>query len=70
VTFYAATRQILAEVFGFWSSNVDEMILCRFLAGDQRIPQEDGLLPQELWVEDEAACLSDRYPLQLHPAVL
>jgi len=44
-----AAREILAEVFGVRLSEVDEMIENRFHAeGNSR---EDGLWPQELWVE-------------------
>jgi hypothetical protein len=47
-----AAREILAEVFGVKLSEVDEMIENRFQAGDKRILEgDDGLWPQELWVE-------------------
>jgi hypothetical protein len=48
-----AARAILAEVFGVRLSEVDEMIENRFRAGDEveRRSREDGLWPQELWVE-------------------
>jgi hypothetical protein len=44
-------REILAEVFGVKLSEVDEMIQSRFQAGDERRPRDDGLWPQELWVD-------------------
>ena len=49
-----AAREILAEVFGVKLSEVDEMIENRFQVGDvaERHSQEDGLWPQELWVEE------------------
>ena len=48
-----AAREILAEVFGVGLSEVDEMICSRFQAGGdgRRKSEEDGLWPQELWVE-------------------
>ena len=46
-----AAREILAEVFGVKLSEVDEMIENRFQAGEERRSREDGLWPQELWVE-------------------
>ncbi len=48
-----AAREILAEVFGVRLSEVDEMIENRFQAGGEveRRSREDGLWPQELWVE-------------------
>jgi hypothetical protein len=48
-----AAREILAEVFGVKLSEVDEMIENRFQARDvvERRAREDGLWPQELWVE-------------------
>jgi hypothetical protein len=48
-----AARAILAEVFEVKLSEVDEMIENRFQAevGVERRPREDGLWPQELWVE-------------------
>ncbi len=48
-----AAREILAEVFGVKLSEVDEMIENRFQAGGvvERCSKEDGLWPQELWVE-------------------
>ena len=48
-----AAREILAEVFGVGLSEVDEMICSRVPAGggDRRSPKEDGLWPQEFWVE-------------------
>jgi len=48
-----AAREILAEVFGVGLSEVDEMISSRFQAGGdgRRKSEEDGLWPQELWVE-------------------
>lgn len=45
-----AAREILAEVFEVKLSEVDEMIENRFRAGG-KIPREDGIWPQELWVE-------------------
>ena len=45
-----AAKEILAEVFRIRLSEVDEMIENRFQAGG-KIPREDGLWPQELWVE-------------------
>ncbi len=45
-----AAREILAEVFGVRLSEVDEMIRCRFEAEDMG-PIEEGLWPQEFWVE-------------------
>jgi hypothetical protein len=46
-------REILAEVFGVKLAEVDEMIENRFQAGDvvESRSREDGLWPQELWVE-------------------
>jgi hypothetical protein len=44
-------REILAEVFGIRLSEVDEMIQNCFQTGDKKCSQEDGLWPQELWVE-------------------
>lgn len=46
-----AAREILAEVFGVKLSEVDEMIENRFQAGGERRSMDDGLWPQELWVE-------------------
>ena len=48
-----AAREILAEVFGVKLSDVDEMIENRFQAGDEveMRSREDGLWPQEFWVE-------------------
>jgi hypothetical protein len=46
-----AAREILAEVFGVKLSEVDEMIENRFQVGEERRSREDGLWPQELWVE-------------------
>jgi hypothetical protein len=46
-----AAREILAEVFGIRLSEVDEMIENRFQVGEERRSREDGLWPQELWVE-------------------
>ena len=46
-----AAREILAEVFGVKLSEVDEMIENRSLAGAERLSREDGLWPQELWVD-------------------
>ena len=46
-----AAREILAEVFGVKLSEVDEMIENRFQAGKERRSREDGMWPQELWVE-------------------
>jgi uncharacterized tellurite resistance protein B-like protein len=46
-----AAREILAEVFGVKLSEVDEMIENRFQAGEERRSREDGMWPQELWVE-------------------
>jgi uncharacterized tellurite resistance protein B-like protein len=48
-----AAREILAEVFGVRLREVDEMIQNRFQAGNEveRCSREDGLWPQELWVE-------------------
>ena len=45
-----AAIEILAEVFGIGHSEVEEMISSRFQAGGEA-KQEDGLWPQELWVE-------------------
>lgn len=45
-----AAIEILAEVFGIGHSEVEEMISSRFEAGGEA-KQEDGLWPQELWVE-------------------
>lgn len=44
-----AAREILAEVFGVKLSEVDEMIENRFQAVG-KIPREDRLWPQELWI--------------------
>jgi hypothetical protein len=46
-----AAMEILAEVFGFKLSEVAEMIENRFQAGEEKHSKEDGLWPQELWVE-------------------
>ena len=46
-----AAREILAEVFGVKLSEVDEMIENRSQAGEDRRSKEDGMWPQELWVE-------------------
>lgn len=46
-----AAREILAEVFGVTLSEVDEMVENRFQAGEERRSREDGMWPQELWVE-------------------
>ena len=48
-----AAREILAEVFGVKLSEVDEMIENRFQVGEEveRRSREDGMWPQELWVE-------------------
>ena len=45
-----AAREILAEVFRVRLSEVDEMIQNRFEAEDLG-SKENGLWPQELWVE-------------------
>ena len=45
-----AAIEILAEVFRIGHSEVKEMISSRFEAGGEA-KQEDGLWPQELWVE-------------------
>ena len=45
-----AAIEILAEVFGIGHSEVEEMISSRYQAGGEA-KQEDGLWPQELWVE-------------------
>ena len=45
-----AAREILAEVFQVRLSEVDEMIRCRSEAEDMG-PKEDGLWPQEFWLE-------------------
>ena len=45
-----AAIEILAEVFRIGHSEVEEMISSRFQAGGEA-EQEDGLWPQELWVE-------------------
>lgn len=45
-----AAIEILAEVFGIGHSEVKEMISSRFDAGGEA-KQEDGLWPQERWVE-------------------
>ena len=47
----AAAREILAEVFGVKLSEVDEMIENRSQAGEDRRSKEDGMWPQELWVD-------------------
>lgn len=48
-----AAREILAEVFRVKLSEVDEMIENRFQAANELVKssREDGLWPQELWVE-------------------
>ena len=48
-----AAREILAEVFGIRLSEVDEMIENRFQDANEleRSSRDDGLWPQELWVE-------------------
>jgi hypothetical protein len=43
-------KEILAEVFKVRLSEVDEMIQNRFRA-DNTVSKEDGMWPQELWVE-------------------
>jgi hypothetical protein len=43
-------KEILAEVFRVRLSEVDEMIQNRFRA-DNMVSKEDGMWPQELWVE-------------------
>lgn len=46
-------KEILAEVFGVRLSDVEEMLQNRFNAEDtdKMGSKEDGLYPQELWVE-------------------
>ena len=46
-----AAREILAEVFGVRLSEVDEMIENRFHAEGEGSSREDGLWPQEFWLE-------------------
>ena len=49
-----AAKEILAEVFGVRLSEVDEMIQGRFEAAcceDIGSKKEDGLWPQEFWLE-------------------
>jgi hypothetical protein len=55
-TRFHQSREILAEVFGVKLSEVDEMIENRFQAGDvvESRSREDGLWPQELWIEGSA----------------
>lgn len=45
-----AAKEILAEVFQVKLSEVDEMIRCRSESGE-RGSNEDGLWPQEFWLE-------------------
>jgi hypothetical protein len=42
---------ILAEVFGVRLSEVDEMIQSRFESVPEACSEEDGLWPQEFWLE-------------------
>jgi hypothetical protein len=44
-------REILAEVFGVRLSEVDEMIQSRFEPVPEACSEDDGLWPQEFWVE-------------------
>jgi hypothetical protein len=48
-----AAREILAEVFRVWLSEVDEMIQNRFEAAgkDDMYPKESGPWPAEFWLE-------------------
>ena len=48
-----AAKEILAEVFRIRSSEVDEMIRCRFEAEDigSMGPEDRGLWPQEFCLE-------------------
>ena len=47
-----AAKEILAEVFRVRLSEVDEMIRCRFEAEDMgSTGSDDGLWPQEFWLE-------------------
>ena len=47
-----AAKEILAEVFRIRLSEVDEMIRCRFEVGDMgSMGSEDGLWPQEFWLD-------------------
>ncbi len=49
-----AAMEILAEVFGIRASEVEEMIQSRFEASPSEDvgSKEDGLWPQELWIEE------------------
>ena len=46
-----AAREILAEVFGIKLSEVNEMIRCRFEVVPEACSEDDGLWPQEFWLE-------------------
>ena len=45
-------KEILAEVFRVRLSEVDEMIQNRFEAADDDGSKENGLWPQEFWLEE------------------
>jgi hypothetical protein len=45
-------KEILAEVFRIRVSDVDEMIQNRFEAHSEACREEDGLWPQEFWLEE------------------
>jgi len=46
-----AAKEILAEVFRIRLSEVDEMIRCRFEVVPEACSEDDGLWPQEFWLE-------------------
>ena len=46
-----AAKEILAEVFRVGLSEVDEMIRCRFEVVPEACSEDDGLWPQEFWLE-------------------
>ncbi len=47
----AAAKEILAEVFRIRVSDVDEMIQSRSEAHYEACREEDGLWPQEFWLD-------------------
>jgi hypothetical protein len=46
-----AAKEILAEVFRIQVSDVEEMIQSRFEAHSEACREEDGLWPQEFWLD-------------------
>jgi hypothetical protein len=47
-----AAREIPAEVFVVKLAEVDEMIKSRFEVADKGSKEEDGLWPQEFWLDE------------------